>query len=73
MTFKSVHNMELSEETFPVPHKWCKGISKPLTQAAITIPVLRNVVAIEVDDVLTMPHASGEDDEVMLPSSDDEE
>ena len=73
MSFKSAHNMELSEETFAVPHKWCKGISKPLTQAVITILVLRNVVAIEENDVLTMPHASGEDDEVMLPSSDDEE
>ena len=53
---KSVHNMQLSMEDFVVPKQWCKidGAQKPVVQTVVTLPVLRNILPIEKDDVLTV-------------------
>ena len=58
---RSVHNMELSTEEFLVPRTVLKGANKNMLQATVTLPVLRNVEAIEMGDVLTLPY--DEDDE----------
>ena len=58
---KSVHNMELTQETFIIPHTSLKGVAKSTLQTTITLPVIRNIAALEKDHVLTLPH--DEDDE----------
>ena len=56
-----MHNMELVEESFLVPHTLLKGMPRSTLQTTATLLVLRNIEAIETGDVLTVPH--GEDDE----------
>ena len=59
---KSVHNMELTQETFSIPHTSLKGVAKNTLITTITLPVMRNIIALEKDDVLTVQHDG--DDEV---------
>jgi len=60
---KSVHNMELVQETFVVHQAVLKGSKKSGLQKTITLPVLRNVEVIERGDVLTVPYNEDGDEE----------
>jgi hypothetical protein len=59
---KSGHNMEIIQETFSIPHTSLKGVAKNTLITTITLPVMRNIIALEKDDVLTVQHDG--DDEV---------
>ena len=63
LSAKLVHNMEFVEESFVLPHTLLKGLTKPTLQTTVTLPVLRNIDAIENGDVLTAPYSKDEDDE----------
>ena len=56
LSAKSVHNMELTKEGFVVPHTPLKGLAKNTLRTTVTLPVLRNIVALEKGHVLTLPH-----------------
>ena len=60
---KSVHNMELGECTFDVPHPLIKGLSKSEVATTVTLPVLYNIAAVEAEDLLTLPYEPDEGDE----------
>ena len=55
--------MELAEEYFVLPHIEMKGLSKSTLQTVVKLPVLRNISAIEKDEILVMSHETDEDDE----------
>ena len=56
--------MQLSMENFVVPKHLCKtdGVQKPTLQTVVTLPVLRNILPIEKDDVLTVALRVDEED-----------
>ena len=57
----ALHNMELTKEILVVPHTPLNGLSKNNLRTTVALPVIRNIVALEKDNVLTLPH--DEDDE----------
>ena len=59
---KSVHNMELSMETFIFPHTVLKGAPKHMLVTTVSLPVLKNCEALEKDDVLTVQYAEDEEE-----------
>ena len=52
----ALHNMELTKEILVVPHTPLKGLAKNYLRTTVTLPVLRNIVALEKGHVLTLPH-----------------
>ena len=52
----ALHNMELTKEILVVPHTPLKGLAKNYLRTTVTLPVIRNIVALEKGHVLTLPH-----------------
>ena len=50
----SLHNMKLYLEEYVVPQSVFKGCLKPNRNTVITLPALRNIVALEKGDILTV-------------------
>ena len=64
MGSKSIHNMEMTLESFVLPHATLKGLDKPpALQTTVTLPVYRNIVAVDENDILTLRWEPNEDDE----------
>jgi hypothetical protein len=61
---KTQNNMEMSTELIDVPQVEIRGIQKSLLRTVVEMPVLRNVSALEIGDILTLPWlAPGENEE----------
>ena len=58
-----MHNMELSEVHVDVGHPPVRGLPKSPRVTIVSLPVLYNIAAIEVDDILTVRYAHDESDE----------
>ena len=56
LSSKSANNMMLTVEDFVLPQLLYKGCDKPNKQTLISLPVLRNIAAIEKGDILTVPY-----------------
>ena len=52
----ALHNMELTKEILVVPHTPLNGLAKNNLRTTVTLPVIRNIVALEKGHVLTLPH-----------------
>ena len=60
---KSVHNMELSHVYVDVGHPQVRGVPKSPWVTTVSLPVLYNIAALEVDDILTVRYVHDESDE----------
>ena len=63
LNLKSVNNMKLFKEEYLIPQTLFKGCVKPNRNTVISLPVLRNIVAIEKNDILTVPYMRAADDD----------
>ena len=57
------NNMEMSTELIDVPQVEMRGIKKSLLHTVVEIPVLRNVSALEIGDILTLPWLAPDENE----------
>jgi hypothetical protein len=60
---KTQNNMEMSTELIDVPQVEMRGIQKSLLRTVVEMPVLRNVSALEIGDILTLPWLAPDENE----------
>ena len=59
----TLNNMKMSTELIDVPQVEMRGIKKSLLRTVVEIPVLRNVSALEIGDILTLPWLAPDENE----------